>query len=173
LHTNDASSAPVRLVDMGVEPYLIAASVIAVLSQKLVRTICPNCKEEYRPSPVELERIGLSREEAESITFYHGVGCPACGHTGFAGRTGIYELLLVTEPIRQAIVKGLTASELRQVSVRHHMRTMREDGIAKIRRGLTTPDELARVLFAFMDLEEPDELVTPELAGPTPEAVEA
>jgi len=151
LHTNDSSSAPVRLIDMEVEPYLIAASVIAVLAQRLVRTICKHCREQYEPSDMELTRIGLTTEDAAKMKFYHGVGCNECGHTGYSGRLGIYELLVLNEPIRKAIVSGATTMEIRHLAVDNKMITLREDGIRKIAAGLTSPEELARVLFEFMD----------------------
>jgi len=174
LHTNDASSAPVRLVDMQVEPYLIAASVIAILAQRLVRTICKHCREPYEPSSLDLDRIGLTPTDAAKIKFYHGVGCNNCGHTGFAGRLGIYEVLVMSEPIRKAIFAGATTMEIRRLAVTHRMRTLRDDGLVKIAKGLTTPDELSRVLFEFLD-EEADAAeaetappVVAPLAAPAP-----
>ncbi|MCS6860014.1 MAG: ATPase, T2SS/T4P/T4SS family [Abditibacteriales bacterium] len=154
LHTNDAPSAMTRLVDMGIEPFLICSSVIAVLAQRLVRTICANCRAPYQPDPLDLLRIGLSCEEARHIAFTRGVGCPACGYTGFRGRVGVYELMIINEAIRDALMKGMNASQIRRLAIDHGMRTLRDDGIEKMKQGLTTPDELARVLFAFTEDEE-------------------
>jgi type II secretion system protein E len=154
LHTNDAPSAMTRLVDMEIEPFLICSSVIAVIAQRLVRTVCSHCRAVYQPDSLDLMRIGLSLAEAKQMTFVHGVGCPACGYTGYRGRLGVYELMIVKEAIREALMQGKNASQVRRIAIDSGMSTLRDDGIEKLRQGLTTPDELARVLFAFTEDEE-------------------
>lgn len=145
LHTNDAPSAVTRLVDIGVKPFLVSASLRAALAQRLVRKICPNCKVAYNPDPRTLQAIGINEIEASKITFYHGEGCPKCNGIGFKGRMGIFEIFIVNEELQQMIYEGRTLVELRTKARELGMRSMREDGIRKVGGGLTTADEVLKV----------------------------
>lgn len=145
LHTNDAPSAVTRLVDIGVKPFLVSASLRAALAQRLVRKICPNCKTAYNPDPRTLQAIGINEIEASKITFYHGEGCPKCNGIGFKGRMGIFEIFIVNEELQQMIYEGRTLVELRTKARELGMRSMREDGIRKVGGGLTTADEVLKV----------------------------
>ena len=150
LHTNDAASAFTRLVDMGVEPFLIASSVLAMVAQRLVRVLCPKCREPFVPSPGELEVLGLPGV-APGDTFYRAVGCPACQNTGYAGRQAIYELLVVDEAVRELVMKNTDAAQIKKVAMTRGMRTLRQDGVLKVRRGITTAEEVMRVTQGDMD----------------------
>ena len=145
LHTNDAPSAVTRLVDIGVKPFLVSASLRAALAQRLVRKICPNCKVAYNPDPRTLQAIGINEIEASKTTFYHGEGCPKCNGIGFKGRMGISEIFIVNEELQQMIYEGRTLVELRTKARELGMRSMREDGIRKVGGGLTTADEVLKV----------------------------
>ena len=145
LHTNDAPSAVTRLVDIGVKPFLVSASLRAALAQRLVRKICTNCKSVYAPDPRTLQAIGINEIEASKITFYHGDGCPKCNGIGFKGRMGIFEIFIVNEELQQMIYEGKTLVELRTKARELGMRSMREDGIRKVGGGLTTADEVLKV----------------------------
>jgi len=142
LHTNDAPGAVTRLIDMGVEPFLIASSVIGILAQRLVRTICKECKEEYTPSKEALRDIGL---EEGKIKFYRGKGCPKCMNTGYRGRLGIFELLIPDEKIRRLTVAKSSREEIRKQAQVSGMGMLKEDGIRKIQEGLSTIEEVLRV----------------------------
>ncbi|MCP3917405.1 MAG: Flp pilus assembly complex ATPase component [bacterium] len=147
VHTNDAASTITRMVDQGVEPYLVSSSLILIVAQRLIRTICDSCKEvtpindEWR---VKLEKVGISDAEMGGEVA-HGVGCDECFHSGYAGRTAIYEFLPIGEQIRTKIMEGGTATELKRMAAESGMITLREDGRDKIRSGLSTPDEVLRV----------------------------
>src|SRR5881409_1916457 len=145
LHTNDAPSAFTRLIDMGIEPFLVASSVEAVLAQRLVRTICPHCKEEQKMQPDYLRRIGFPEDEIETAKFWHGVGCETCRQLGYQGRMGIYEMLLLNEAVRPLILNRAPASTIAQKAMEQGMRTLRHDGWNKVRAGLTTIEEVLRV----------------------------
>lgn len=142
LHTNDAAGAVTRLLDMGVEPFLIASSVIGVLAQRLVRAICKECKEEHSPSKEALGDIGM---EAVGTTFYQGKGCLKCLNTGYKGRIGIFELLAPDERIRKMIVMKNSREEIKKQAAACGMKVLKDDGIRKIREGLTTIEEVLRV----------------------------
>lgn len=140
LHTNDAPSAVTRLVNMGVEPYLISAALNMVLAQRLVRRICAKCREEYDPPRTfkkAIERMGSQIEH-----FYRGVGCRRCRNTGFSGRIGVHELFTINDEIRDAVVRSASISELRRVGVENNMVTLRVDGFRKVREGITTVEEV-------------------------------
>lgn len=141
LHTNDASSALTRLIDMGVEPFLVSSSVIGILAQRLVRLICEKCKEKYTPLTEVLKDLSMPK----GSVFYRGKGCPACKNTGFVGRTGIFELLVIGEEIEKMIDAKKSADEIKRKAVGLKMKTLRDDGLAKIKEGLTTPEEVLRV----------------------------
>lgn len=144
VHTNDAAGAVTRLVDMGVEPFLISSSVLAVVAQRLVRTLCKTCREPYEPSPESLAELG-SPALPPGALFYRAHGCPACRETGYSGRTGIYELLVIDDDIRSLIVKKADASEIRREATRRGFATMREYSLDYITNGVTSLEEVARV----------------------------
>ena len=144
LHTNDAPGAVTRLIDMGIEPFLISASLSGVLAQRLIRVVCHRCKEPYAPSVGLLEDAGLI-ERKDEHTFYRGAGCPACNQTGYSGRTGIFELMTVTEEIREAMLHKPTPRQLSELASEAGLRTLREDGIEKAVQGITTLEEVTRV----------------------------
>ena len=140
LHTNDAVSALTRLLDMKIETFLLSTSIVAVLAQRLVRAICLKCKEEYIPSEAVLKGLKL----AEKIKFYKGKGCRRCKDTGFAGRIGIFELLLIDEQIRNMIIEKASAGEIKKKAIASGMKTLYEDGMDKVKSGITTIEEVLR-----------------------------
>ncbi|HRR31920.1 MAG TPA: type II secretion system ATPase GspE [Candidatus Sumerlaeia bacterium] len=144
LHTNSAAGTITRLVDMGVEPFLITSTLEAVVGQRLVRTICPNCKRPYMPSAQELEDFGVLPEEVADVEFFKGIGCDDCSYTGYKGRMGIFELLEITEEIRDLILRRASTDEIQAMALHQGMSTMRQDGWLKICLGMTTFDEVAR-----------------------------
>ena len=145
LHTNDAPSAFTRLVDMGIEPFLVASSVEAVLAQRLVRTICPKCKTTQKVERAYLQRIGFPEEQIDSTQFSKGAGCEECRQLGYQGRMGIYELLFMDEEIRSLILGRAASSTIAQKAMQNGMRTLRADGWKKIIAGRTTIEEVLRV----------------------------
>ncbi len=146
LHTNDSFGAPHRLMEMGMESYLIASSVVLIVAQRLVRIICPHCKEAIAPNQADLAFLQEEGVDTTAVThLYHGVGCHHCGNSGYSGRTGIYELLPMTPVIKEAIIKKLSAEGVRQCAIKEGVQTMRQDGIRKVLEGITTLEELARV----------------------------
>lgn len=145
LHTIDAASAVTRLIDMGIEPFLVTSSVEAIIAQRLVRTICPHCKAPYTPPMALIEELGINSERDE-IAFYKGTGCDACMGTGYLGRTGIYELLVCDEEMEKVIARTSDAGEIRKVAMEQGLRRLVEDGVLKIREGITTPEEVIRVI---------------------------
>jgi type IV pilus assembly protein PilB len=147
IHTNDAPSATTRLVDMGVEPFLISSSILGVLAQRLARTICTNCREAYAPPVEALHRLGLKPDQGEEILFYRGKGCDRCKGSGYKGRYGIFELMPMSEAIRELVLKGASADQIRQQAVAEGMKTLADDGILKVLEGATTIDELLRVVY--------------------------
>ena len=144
LHTNDAPSAIARLIDMGVEPFLIASSLEGVLAQRLVRKICSNCRTPYEPSEAVLRQIGLSVHDVGDKNFYYGTGCEQCNNTGYRGRKGIYELLDITEPIRELITSRAPSVVIRQKAIELGMSTLRADGLRSIFDGETTIEEVLK-----------------------------
>jgi len=147
LHTNDALSASSRLIDMGVEPFLISASLAGVLAQRLVRTICVDCKEAFVPSEAALKDLGIEPKDSASIKFYRGKGCDSCLGTGYKGRIGIFELLTLSgkEKLKEMIIARSALHEFKKEAVRQGMSTLRDDGIRKIKDGVTTIEEVIRV----------------------------
>jgi type IV pilus assembly protein PilB len=143
LHTNDAPSAITRLVNMGIEPFLISASLIGILAQRLVRVVCEDCKGPYEPSKATLEKWGLKNRQ--DVTFYRGRGCEACKDTGYRGRTGIFELMTVDDGIREMIIASASTVALRKRAQEKGMRLLREDGLQKALTGITSIEEVARV----------------------------
>ena len=148
LHTNDSSGAPTRLLDMGVEPFLVASSLLGIIAQRLIRRVCRKCREEYVPSDIELEELGVARAQVQGAHFFKAVGCPTCSNSGYQGRTVVHELLIVDDDIRQIIVKALDSGTLKKKSIEKGMRTLREDGINKVVQGITTIEELLRATQA-------------------------
>jgi general secretion pathway protein E len=148
VHTNDAASAVTRLVDMGVEPFLVASSLTAVMAQRLVRRLCPECREAYRPTAEELKEVGLTPEavaRAGNPTIYRAKGCEVCGGNGYRGRTGIYEMLMVDDDIRQLALKNVDSGSMKKAGVAKGMRTLLDDGARKVLAGETTLAEVLSV----------------------------
>ncbi len=145
LHTNDAAGALARLVEMGVEPFLAASALVGVLAQRLVRTVCPHCKVSYRPDEQLLAELFDEVEVPQQITFYRGRGCSHCMDVGYLGRTGLYELLEVTDSIRQLVTSNADAATIRQQALKQGMRPLRRAGLAKVLAGVTTVEEILRV----------------------------
>ena len=145
LHTNDAPSAVTRMVNIGVPGYLVASSVIAILAQRLVRTICPKCRARYSPPKSIIKEVGLTAEQLKGATFMRGKGCNSCQKTGYRGRIGIYEMMLVRSRIREMIFRSASSTEIRKVAIEEGMNTLYMDGISKVLSGITTFDEVYRV----------------------------
>ncbi len=146
LHTNDSAGAVNRMIDLGVEPYLVSSSLIGVVAQRLVRVICPRCKESYEPEAGQLKTLGLTREDLLEGLLYRGRGCDACLGRGYYDRTAIYEILTMNETIRDQIISRTSASVIKQTAVETgHLRTLRMDGARKVAQGITTVDEVFRV----------------------------
>jgi type IV pilus assembly protein PilB len=144
LHTNDAPGAVTRLVDMGCEPFLVSASLEGILAQRLVRTICKECKTPYEPNESILNQLGISAHELGDKQFFTGAGCEACGQSGYRGRRGLYELLNITDPIRELITSRAPSVVLKQKAVELGMNTLREDGLRNIYLGTTTIEEVLK-----------------------------
>jgi general secretion pathway protein E len=142
LHTNDAPSAFTRLIDMDIEPFLISSTIVGILAQRLVRKLCPKCKEMYYPHEAILKELGLDPKEYSGHPFYKPVGCNECVQTGYGGRTGIFELINMDDELRRAVVNRLDASEIRKVASANGMLTLREDGALKAIKGITSPEEV-------------------------------
>ncbi len=145
LHTNDAPSAFTRLIDMGIEPFLVASSVEAVMAQRLVRNICPHCRTERKVEPEFLRKIGFPEAHVETAQFWQGVGCEECRQLGYQGRQGIYEILILNEALRPLILSRASSSTIAQRAIDHGMRTLRLDGWNKVMAGRTTIEEVLRV----------------------------
>ena len=144
LHTNDSAGAITRLIDMGVEPFLVSSSIVAIVAQRLVRLICPQCRQSYVPSTEEKERLGLSRSTNGEV-FFKAVGCESCLNTGYHGRVGIYEILQIDDEIRNLIMNRADSSMIKNRAMQKGMLSLREDGAQKIVEGLTTTEEVMRV----------------------------
>jgi len=144
LHTNSAAGTITRLIDMGIEPFLITSTLEAVVGQRLIRTICPTCKKPYTPTPVELEEFGISPEDVADVEFSKGIGCDECAYSGYKGRMGIFELMEITEEIRDLILRRASTDEIQAMALHQGMSTMRQDGWLKICLGMTTFEEVAR-----------------------------
>ncbi len=145
LHTNDSAGAITRLRDMGIEAFLIASSVNAVLAQRLVRIICGHCKEEYEAPPEMLQMIGVAKEESEHRKVFRGRGCAQCHHTGYKGRCGIYELMLMDQDLKALILHTSDANQIKKMAIEHGMITLQRDGAMKVLQGITTIEEVYRV----------------------------
>ncbi len=147
LHTNDAPSTVSRLLNMGIEPFLVAASVILIASQRLARKICPDCKEVDKVPISALIQLGFSEEEANKIQCYRGKGCSSCNNSGYKGRIALYEVMTLSEELKEMILEGASADELKKTAIRLGMKTLRMSGLSKIKNGITTIEEVLRVTF--------------------------
>jgi len=145
LHTNDAASAITRLIDMGIEPFLATSSIIAIIAQRLVRVLCPHCKEIYVPDEETLDNLGLNRSVLQNNIFYRKKGCNLCMQTGFRGRTAIFEILIVDEEIKRLVLKTSDANQINELALKQGMITLQKDGIDKVLHGMTTTEEVLRV----------------------------
>jgi type IV pilus assembly protein PilB len=141
LHTNDAPSTVTRMIDMGIEPFNVASAVNLIVAQRLVRRICTECKQEWEYSDEEMHAFAIDRSEGP---FFKGAGCDVCNGTGYKGRQGLYEVMLMTSPLRRAVLKGASTEELREVAVAEGMLTLRMDGLVKVKRGVTTLEEVVK-----------------------------
>jgi type IV pilus assembly protein PilB len=144
LHTNDAPSTISRMVNMGIEPFLVATSVNIIQAQRLIRRICKDCKEEAQVPVEALIETGFPAEEAETLKVYKGKGCQTCNGTGYKGRVGLYEVMEITDELRELIIIGASAIELRKKAVELGMITLRESGLYKLREGITTIEEVVK-----------------------------
>jgi general secretion pathway protein E/type IV pilus assembly protein PilB len=151
LHTNDAPSAVTRLVDIGVKPFLVSASLRGALAQRLVRRICPNCTQSYTPTHKELTSIGMTDREAGGASFMKGAGCPKCTNIGYKGRRGIFEMFVVSDELQSMIYSGAQLVELRRKCRELGMRSMREDGVRKVAAGITTIDEVLNATVSILE----------------------
>jgi type IV pilus assembly protein PilB len=149
LHTNDAPSTVTRLIDMGVEPFLVSATLYAVVAQRLVRTICTKCKDRYSPSEDALMEVNLRPEDVEGKEFFFGRRCENCNKTGYRGRNALYEIMRVDQRVRELIIQSKSTEVLRAEAQAGGMRTLRESGILKIFDGLTTIEEVVRETLSF------------------------
>lgn len=148
LHTNNAPSAVIRMIDMGVEPYLISATVIGVIAQRLARKVCTNCKEEYQAPASELRILGYQpKEKDEILTLARGRGCEVCRHTGYKGRTGIHEMMCMNDEIAELVVRRAPLADIREASKANGMTELRDDGLEKVLAGITTAEEIRKVVF--------------------------
>ncbi len=145
LHTNDAATATTRLVDMGVEPFLVSSSLAGIMAQRLVRRVCRHCRQEYSPTLAELREMGVRSLDSITGPIYRAVGCDKCFRTGYQGRSGIYELLNIDDEIRQGILTNASSTEIKKMATRKGMLTLRDDGALKVLQGQTTIEEILRV----------------------------
>jgi type IV pilus assembly protein PilB len=144
LHTNDAPSTVTRMVDMGIEPFNVASAVNLIVAQRLVRRVCADCKQEQKYSDEEIHAFGITPAEAAKLTFYKGAGCDTCNGTGYKGRQGLYEVMAMTSAVRRMVLKGGSTEELREQAVKDGMLTLRTDGMVKVKRGITTLEEVVK-----------------------------
>jgi len=145
LHTNDSAGAITRLMNMGIEPFLVTSSTIAIQAQRLVRRICSNCKEGYEPDPESLRDLGVNLDDPRLKRLHHGTGCEKCASRGYFGRSGIFELLVMSGRIQEMVLQGADSNAIKREARREGMRTLREDGAEKMLRGETTAEEILRV----------------------------
>ena len=147
IHTNDTAGAVTRLVDLGLQPFMVASALLGAVSIRLVRTLCPRCKEPYEATASNLDRLGAAGRKEGTITLWRGRGCPNCHNTGYHGRTGIYEVLEVNDTIRQLVISGSPDTAIRAAAVEAGMRSIGEDGLKKVMEGRTTLEEVTRVIY--------------------------
>jgi type IV pilus assembly protein PilB len=153
LHTNDAPSAITRLIDMGVQPFLVSSSIQAIMAQRLVRTVCKNCKEPYEAPEHELRAVGLTPDDVSGVTLYRGGGCPECQGTGYKGRIGIFEMMELDSELRDMAFHKAATNRIRDQAIASGMRTLMQDGIRKVIQGITTIDEVLRITAGDLALE--------------------
>jgi len=146
LHTNDAAGAVTRLTEMGVEPFLTSSAVDCVQAQRLARRLCKYCREAYTPSAKSLEDIGFPFKPDKLPTLYKAKGCPKCSNTGYKGRVGIYEVMLMSETLEKLTVERATTEEIKKVAISEGMKTLKEDGFRKVLKGLTSIEEIVRTI---------------------------
>jgi type IV pilus assembly protein PilB len=144
LHTNDAPSTVTRMIDMGLEPFNVASAVNLIVAQRLLRRICKNCKQEHKYSEAELVALGFTEEQASGLTFYKGEGCDQCNSTGYKGRQGVYEVMPFTPELRRVILKGGSAADIKDQALSEGMLTLRMDGMFKVKKGITTLEEVVK-----------------------------
>jgi general secretion pathway protein E len=147
LHTNDAAGAATRLIDMGVEPFLVASSLLGIVAQRLIRRVCQKCREPHMLSEFEMQELALTTIPPDA-TIFKAVGCPSCSQSGYSGRTVIHELMIVDDTIRSLIVRNSDAGTVKRAAIQNGMATLREDGVNKVLQGHTTVDELMRATSA-------------------------
>ncbi|PYR37632.1 MAG: hypothetical protein DMF93_17605, partial [Acidobacteria bacterium] len=152
LHTDDAPSVVTRLADIGAEPFVIASALVGVVAQRLVRRLCVHCRRQYTPPADVLRSMNISDGDAASIPFYKAIGCDHCNHTGYRGRIGIYEVMRVTDKVRRLIAARATEDQIRDTAIAGGMVTLGEDGLAKVKSGVTTPEELLRVVTEVREM---------------------
>jgi type IV pilus assembly protein PilB len=152
LHTDDAPSTITRLLDIGVESYVIASAAIGVVAQRLVRRLCQSCRERYTPSPDVLEAMKVTEADAGSIPFYKAVGCDKCHNTGYRGRVGIYEVMAISDKLRRLIAQRASEDAIREAAQHDGMRTLGDDALVKVKAGLTTPEELLRTVTEVKEM---------------------
>jgi type IV pilus assembly protein PilB len=152
LHTDDAPSVVTRLIDIGTEPFVIASALIGVVAQRLVRRLCVHCRRQYTPPPDVLRALNISEPDAAAIPFYKSIGCDQCNHTGYRGRIGIYEVLRINDKLRRLIAARSPEDQLRDAAVQSGMTTLGEDGLSKVKSGITTPEELLRVVTEVREM---------------------
>jgi general secretion pathway protein E len=147
LHTNDAAGAATRLIDMGVEPFLVASSVLGIIAQRLIRRVCTKCRVPHTLTDFEMQEMGI-QSVPTGAKIYRAVGCPSCSQSGYAGRTVIHELMVVDDKIRSLIIRNTDAGSVKKAAIEAGMITLREDGVNKVLTGMTTVDELMRATHA-------------------------
>ena len=152
LHTDDAPSVVTRLMDIGTEPYVIAGAIIGVVAQRLVRRLCVHCRRQYTPPPDTLRALNMTEADAATIPFYKSVGCDQCNHTGYRGRIGIYEVMKVTDKVKRLISSRSPIDQIREAALSGGMISLGEDGLAKVKSGITTPEELIRVVTEVREM---------------------
>ena len=152
LHTDDAPSVVTRLMDIGTEPYVIASALIGVVAQRLVRRLCIHCRRQYTPGAETLRALNIAEADAAQFVFYKSVGCDQCNHTGYRGRIGIYEVMRVTDKLRRLISSKAPEDQLREAAITGGMISLGEDGLAKVKSGITTPEELLRVVTEVREM---------------------
>jgi type IV pilus assembly protein PilB len=148
LHTNDAPSSINRLLNMGIEPFLVSSSVNLVVAQRLARRVCAHCCEEFRPPKEALINVGIPASEADSLRIKKSVGCQRCADTGYRGRIALYEVMPICEELKQLILTGATALDIKRAAIRLGMTTLRKAGLARLREGVTTLEEILRTTKA-------------------------
>jgi type IV pilus assembly protein PilB len=144
VHTNDAPGTVTRLIDMGIEPFLISSAVILILAQRLIRKICMDCREPTKVHPQLLIDLGIPPDEVKSFPVYKGKGCPICNNTGYKGRVGLYEVMPMREEVKELVLSRASTSEIKKEAIRLGMKTLRQSGIMKIKDGVTTIEEVLR-----------------------------